>query len=48
MAMILKYKEHYGETRLIKICDTNIGYENDILTIPYYLTFALGKDDFKI
>lgn len=45
---ILKHKEHYGETRLIKICDTNIGYENDILTIPYYLTFALGKDNFKI
>ena len=34
---------HYGKTRLIKIGDYNIAESGDILTIPHYLTFALGK-----
>lgn len=41
---ILKNKEHYGITKLIKICDSNIGYNNDILTIPHYLTFLIRND----
>lgn len=40
---VMKHPEHYGKTRLIKIGDYNIGFENDILTIPHYLTFMLGK-----
>lgn len=39
---IMKHPEHYGQTRLIKFGDYNIGYDNDILTLPYYLVFALG------
>lgn len=41
---VLSHPEHYGITKLIKFGDYNIGYENDILTLPYYLAFALGKD----
>lgn len=41
---VLSHPEHYGTTKLIKFGDYNIGYENDILTLPYYLAFALGKD----
>lgn len=41
---IMSHPEHYGETRLIKFGDYNIGFENNILTLPYYLVFALGKE----
>ena len=41
---VMKHPEHYGKTKLIKIGDYNIGFENDILTIPHYLTFMLGKN----
>lgn len=41
---VLSHPEHYGITKLIKFGDYNIGYENDILTLPYYLAFALGKE----
>lgn len=41
---VMKHPEHYGKTRLIKIGDYNIEFENDILTIPHYLTFMLGKN----
>lgn len=40
---IMKHPEHYGKTKLIKIGDYNIGEEGDIITIPHYLTFVLGK-----
>ncbi len=40
---IMKHPDHYGKTKLIKIGDYNIGEQGDILTIPHYLTFALGK-----
>ena len=40
---IMKNPDHYGKTKLIKIGDYNISQEGDIITIPHYLTFALGK-----
>lgn len=40
---VMKHPEHYGKTKLIKIGDYNISEKNDIITIPHYLTFALGK-----
>lgn len=40
---IMKNPNHYGKTTLIKIGDYNISQEGDIVTIPHYLTFALGK-----
>ena len=43
---IMSHPEHYGKTRLIKFGDYNIGFENNILTLPYYLVFALGKEYF--
>lgn len=42
---VMKHPEHYGKTKLIKIGDYNISEENDIITIPHYLTFALGRSD---
>lgn len=44
---IMNHPEHYGKTKLIKIGDYNIGEEGDILTIPHYLTFALGRNDYN-
>ena len=41
--IIMAHPKHYGETRLIKFGDYNIGFENNILTLPYYLAFALSK-----
>lgn len=40
---VMKHPEHYGKTKLIKIGDYNIGQQEDILTIPHYLVFMLGK-----
>ena len=40
---VMKHPDHYGKTQLIKIGDYNIGFENNFLTIPHYLTFMLGK-----
>lgn len=40
---VMKHKDHYGKTKLIKIGDYNISEEGDIITIPHYLTFVLGK-----
>ena len=40
---VMSHPEHYGVTKLIKFGDYNIGYKNNILTLPYYLCFALGK-----
>ena len=43
---VMNHPEHYGKTRLIKIGDYNISEEGDIITIPYYLTFVLGKQGY--
>ncbi|MCR5457858.1 MAG: hypothetical protein K6F14_07260 [Clostridiales bacterium] len=40
---VMKHPEHYGMTRLLKIGDYNISEIDDVITIPHYLTFALGK-----
>lgn len=40
---VMANPDHYGVTRLIKFGDYNIGFENNILTLPYYLVFALGR-----
>jgi len=39
----MKHPDHYGKTKLIKIGDYNVSEERDIITIPHYLVFALGK-----
>ncbi len=40
---VMGHPEHYGKTKLIKIGDYNISEVGDIITIPHYLTFVLGK-----
>lgn len=45
---IMNNPEHYGKTKLIKIGDYNISEEGDIITIPHYLTFLLGKSKYSI
>ncbi|MBP3733124.1 MAG: ATP-binding protein [Bacilli bacterium] len=40
---VMNHPEHYGKTKLIKIGDYNVSEEGDVITIPHYLTFALGK-----
>lgn len=40
---VMAHPEHYGKTRLIKIGDYNVGEVGDILTIPHYMTFMIGK-----
>ncbi|MBQ9457136.1 MAG: ATP-binding protein [Bacilli bacterium] len=40
---VMNHPDHYGKTKLIKIGDYNISETADIITIPHYLTFALGK-----
>ncbi len=41
---VMRHPEHYGKTNLIKIGDYNINENDDIITIPHYLIFALGKE----
>ncbi len=43
---VMKHPEHYGKTKLIKIGDYNISEKDDIITMPHYLTFALGKSEY--
>lgn len=45
---VMKNTSHYGKTKLIKIGDYNISEGDDIITIPHYLTFALGKTNYKL
>ena len=40
---VMNHPEHYGKTKLIKIGNYNISEEGNIITIPHYLTFVLGK-----
>ena len=44
---VMKHPEHYGKTKLIKIGDYNVSQEGDIITIPFYLTFVLGKQGYN-
>lgn len=41
---ILNHPEHYGKLKLFKFGDYNIGFNDDIITLPYYLIFALFKN----
>lgn len=43
---VMNHPEYYGKTKLIKIGDYNISETNDIITIPHYLIFALGKNKY--
>lgn len=38
---VLSNPNHYGQTKLIRIKDSNLSYTNDILTIPHYMAFLL-------
>jgi len=40
---VMANQDHYGKTKLLKIGDYNIGETKDILTIPHYLVFLLGR-----
>ncbi len=40
---ILNNPDHYGKARLIKFGDYNIGFNDNFITLPYYLIFALNK-----
>lgn len=40
---VMNHPELYGKTKLIKIGDYNIGGNDDMITIPHYLVFILGK-----
>lgn len=40
---VMSHPEHYGPTKLLKIGDYNVGEEGDILSIPHYMTFLLGR-----
>lgn len=43
---VMNHPDHYGKTKLIKIGDYNISEEGNIVTIPHYLIFALGKEKY--
>lgn len=38
---VLKHPEHYGETKLIRIKDANVGFTDGVLTIPHYMAYLL-------
>ena len=40
---VMANKDHYGPTKLLKIGDYNVGEIGDVLTIPHYMTFLLGR-----
>lgn len=44
---VMSNPNHYGKTKLIKIGDYNVGEEGDILTIPHYMTFLLGRNNYS-
>ena len=41
LSTVMKHPDRYGECRAVKLGDYNIGEANGVLTVPYYLTFAL-------
>ena len=38
---VLAHPDHYGEVKLIKIKESNIGYNDGVLTIPHYMAYLL-------
>ena len=42
--VVMSDPAHYGPTKLIKIGSYNIEQIGDILTMPCYLTFLLGRE----
>ncbi len=44
--VVMSHPDHYGKTKLIKIGDYNITETDDIITMPTYLTFVLGKENY--
>lgn len=38
---VIRHPEHYGKLNLICIKDSNLSFNNDILTIPHYMAFLL-------
>ena len=40
---VLAHPDHCGKTHLIKMGSMNLGEEDGILSMPYYLVFALGR-----
>lgn len=38
---VMAHPDHYGKTKLIQIKETNIGYKNEVLTIPHYMANLL-------
>ena len=42
---VMAHPEHYGKTKLLKIGDYNISETGDIITIPHYLTFLIGRKE---
>ncbi len=43
---IMSHPDHYGKVKLIKFGDYNIGYSGEYITLPYYLIFALFKNEY--
>ena len=44
---VMKHPEHYGKIKLLKIGDYNVSEDGDIITIPHYMTFLIGKSEKK-
>ena len=40
---VLAHPEKYGVAHAIKLADANIGYENNVLTLPHYMAFLLDE-----
>ena len=40
---VMAHPDHYGVTKLLRIGDYKLGEVNDILTIPHYMSFLIGK-----
>ena len=38
---VLRHPEHYGETELIRVQESNLGLAEGILTIPHYMAYLL-------
>ena len=45
---VMKNKDHYGPTKLLKIGDYNVGEVGDILTIPHYMAFFIGRNKIRL
>ncbi len=43
---VMAHPDHYGKTKLLKIGDYNVGEKDDIITIPHYMTFLLGRNQY--